>query len=201
MSKKTVPAEIQHFEFKVVMIGAVSVGKTAITNRLQFQIFDDDYQPTVGAGYIPYKTKHGANEVELQIWDTAGMERYKSLGSIYYRDSSAAIIVFDQTSQETADAITKWLDNFRMTVKNPCTIFIAANKDDLPNKEVKIDQVKKWCDTQRFGFFITSAKTGEGVQEMFDVLVDTLVSNHPYNNAAASPNLNLRKVSNEKKCC
>ena len=112
-------------EFKVVMIGSVAVGKTAIANRLQFKRFDEEYQPTVGAGYIPYRTTYDGKDIELQIWDTAGMERYKSLGSIYYRDAHAAIIVYDQTSMESADSLEKWLESFRSTVKTPCYIAIA----------------------------------------------------------------------------
>lgn len=198
---KTKESESNHCEFKVVMIGAVAVGKTAIANRLQFQVFDDEYQPTVGAGYIPYKTKCKGKEVELQIWDTAGMERYKSLGSIYYRDSNAAIIVFDQTSQESANAIEKWLDNFRMTVQGHCYIGIAANKDDLPDKVVDLEKVKKWCNSQGFSFFVTSAKTGAGVTEMFTSVIEALIQNggSPSNGGQ----LPLRKIKEDdkKKCC
>ena len=158
-------------EFKVVMIGAVAVGKTAIANRLQFQMFEVDYQPTIGAGYIPYRTTYEDKDIELQIWDTAGMERYKSLGAIYYRDANAVIIVYDQTSLESADALQGWLNNFRATVKGQCYIAIAANKDDLPNKIVPQEKIKTWCDENGFDFFITSAKSGVGVTEMFQALV------------------------------
>lgn len=158
------------FKFKVCLLGAVAVGKSAIANRLQFQVFEDDYQPTIGAGYIPFCTKIDGKEVELQIWDTAGMERYKSLGSIYYRDASAAIFVYDQTSLQSSDALQTWYSCFKATVKNDCYIAVAANKEDLPNKVVPNDKIKSWCQENGFEFFITSAKTGQGVTEMFNAL-------------------------------
>lgn len=158
-------------EFKIVIIGSVAVGKTAITNRLQYQQFEEDYQPTIGAGYIPYRTSCDGKDVELQIWDTAGMERYKSLGPIYYRDAVAAIIVYDQTDQDSADAINKWLDAFRGTVKTQAFIAIAANKDDLPNKVTNNKEIQQWAEENGFSFFITSAKNGTGVNEMFATLV------------------------------
>jgi small GTP-binding protein len=186
------------FEFKVVMIGDVSVGKTAIANWLQFQVFEEDYQPTVGAGYIPYKTKYKGKDVELQIWDTAGMEKYRSLGAIYYRDSNAAIIVFDQTSKESADAIGKWLDNFRQTISTPCPIFIAANKNDLPDKQVDLNKIKEMCEQQKFSFYITSAKTGTGIEKMFKDLIERIASENDLSNQGSRQ---LRKIEKKKGCC
>ena len=185
-------------EFKVVMIGSVAVGKTAIANRLQFKRFDEEYQPTVGAGYIPYRTTYDGKDIELQIWDTAGMERYKSLGSIYYRDAHAAIIVYDQTSMESADALEMWLESFRATVKTPCYIAIAANKDDLPRKVVPVEKIRDWAASQGFEFFITSAKDGTGVNEMFNSLVKSLIKQ---GKAESSKVPALRKTKKETKGC
>ena len=190
-------------EFKIVIIGSVAVGKTAITNRLQYQQFEEDYQPTIGAGYIPYRTTCDGRDVELQIWDTAGMERYKSLGPIYYRDAVAAIIVYDQTDQDSADAITKWLEAFRGTVKTQAFIAIAANKDDLPNKVVNNKEIQQWAEENRFSFFITSAKSGVGVNEMFSTLVREVMKTYQSSNktpTAPTPNLSSPP---EKKggCC
>lgn len=162
-------------EFKVVVIGAVAVGKTALTNRLQYSMFDEDYQPTIGAGYCPYRTTHEGHEVELQIWDTAGMERYRSLGPIYYRDAVAAVLVFDQTDKESADSLSKWLTAFKATVKEPAYIAVAANKDDLENKVCDLEGIQRWATDNQFGFFVTSAKTGKGVTELFGTLIQNLV--------------------------
>ncbi|EAY10607.1 small GTP-binding protein, putative [Trichomonas vaginalis G3] len=190
-------------EFKIVIIGSVAVGKTAITNRLQYQQFEEDYQPTIGAGYIPYRTSCDGKDVELQIWDTAGMERYKSLGPIYYRDAVAAIIVYDQTDQESADVIKKWLDAFRGTVKTHAFIAIAANKDDLPNKVVNNNEVKQWAEENDFSFFITSAKSGVGVNEMFQTLVREVMKTYQTTTKAPStvPTPDLTTPQQDKKGC
>ena len=188
----------QTLEYKVVMIGAIAVGKTSITDRLQFQVFEEGYQPTIGAGFIPYKTTCNGKKVELQIWDTAGMERYKSLGSIYYRDSKAAVLVFDQTSQESANALDKWLDNFRETITVPCPIFVAANKDDLPNKVVNMDNMREWCNAHKFPLYITSAKTGLGVHKMFEDLIQTIMNENLKNQPET---LQLRKLKKKDGCC
>ncbi|KAH0787747.1 small GTP-binding protein [Histomonas meleagridis] len=185
------------FQFKVCLLGAVAVGKTAIANKLQFGVFEEDYQPTIGAGYIPYRTKCNGKEVELQIWDTAGMERYKTLGSIYYRDAHAAILVYDQTSLQSSDALKTWLSSFKNTVKNPCVIFVAANKNDLPNKLVPNENIRAWCQENSFGFFITSAKTGDGVQDMFNTLADKLMEANP----VMSTGNHLQQQEEQSGCC
>ena len=189
-----------NIEFKVVMIGAVAVGKTAIANRLQFQVFESDYEPTIGAGYIPYRTTYKGKDVELQIWDTAGMERDKSLGAIYYRDAQAAVIVYDQTNPESADALESWLESFRATVKTQCYIAIAANKDDLPNKMVPIDKIRSWASEQGFYFFVTSAKSGTGVTEMFEALIEGLMKDKSFE-TRTSPKLRKTNTNGKKGCC
>lgn len=165
-------------EFKVVMIGAVATGKTSIVNRLQYAQFDDEYQPTIGAGFVVHRTTYSGQDVELHIWDTAGMERYRSLGPIYYRDAVAAIIVYDQTDEKSASDVEEWLEGFRGTVKSNPYIAVVANKDDLENKVAGNERVRKWCNDNGFGFFITSAKTGTGIQEVFEETGRQLVAAH-----------------------
>jgi small GTP-binding protein len=163
-------------EFKVVIIGSVAVGKTSITNRLQSVRFEEEYQPTVGAGYVQYRTKYEDQEVELHIWDTAGTERYRSLGPIYYRDAVAAIVVYDQTDQCSADALEKWLSDFKQNIRDPVYVAIAANKDDIEEKVVDADTVRQWATERQCDFFITSAKSGKGVSELFGSLTRHLVT-------------------------
>ena len=61
-----------------------------------------------------------------------------------------------------------------MTVKGNCYIAVAANKDDLNNKSVNLNPIKDWCQSKGFEFFITSAKTGSGIQEMFNSVIKNL---------------------------
>lgn len=191
-------------EYKVVIIGSIAVGKTAITNRIQYNQFEEEYQATIGAGYTPYRITYEGKEVELQIWDTAGMERYRSLGPIYYRDAVAAIIVYDQTDQESANAVKTWYDAFRSTVKTQSVIIIAANKDDLENKVVANEPIQHWAEENGFAFFLTSAKNGTNITELFKELVKRLVE--AQKTESIIPNSNAVDVSKKKtnsspSCC
>ena len=187
-------------EFKVVIIGSVAVGKTAITNRLQYEHFEEEYQATIGAGYIPYRTTCDGHNIELQIWDTAGMERYKSLGPIYYRDAVACIIVYDQTSPESEEAVPRWLESFRATVKTPAVIAVAANKDDLA-EEHPVDNMQYWAKENEYLFFRTSAKSGLNISEMFGAVVRDILK---MGNVEATPqkiDTTVPTTEQKKKCC
>ncbi|OHT07762.1 small GTP-binding protein [Tritrichomonas foetus] len=194
-------------EFKVVIIGSVAVGKTALVNRIQYNQFEEEYQATIGAGYVPYRTSCEGKDVELQIWDTAGMERYKSLGPIYYRDAVGAIIVYDQTDQDSANAVKRWLEAFRATVKTPATIIIVGNKDDLENKIVPSEPMRQWAEENGFDFVLTSAKSGKNVSELFSNLVQKLVKSQSVNVESIQSNekLNVGQKQDEGRpkdaCC
>jgi small GTP-binding protein len=138
-------------------------------------VFEEEYQSTVGAGYVAHRATCGKQEVELQNWDTAGMERYRSLGPIYYRDAVAAIIVYDQSDQASADSLSKWLAAFRGTVRGSAYIAIVGNKDDLETKTVAPEPIRQWAIENGFQFFLTSAKTGKNVNELFQSVIEHLV--------------------------
>lgn len=187
-------------EFKIVIIGSVAVGKTALTNRIQYAQFEEEYQATIGAGYVPYRTNYEGQDVELQIWDTAGMERYKSLGPIYYREAVAAIIVYDQTEQDSANDVSKWLDSFRAIVKTPAYIVIVGNKDDLDNKVVSNKNMEDWAKENNFDFFLTSAKTGKNVNELFTSVVKHLVKSRSVE-TTTTQKLNEAQTNQNAGCC
>ncbi|KAH0795395.1 small GTP-binding protein [Histomonas meleagridis] len=189
-------------EFKVVIIGSVAVGKTSLTNLIQYSHFEEEYQATIGAGYIPYRTTFEGQEVELQIWDTAGMERYKSLGPIYYRDAVAAIIVYDQTDQDSADAVSKWYGAFHATVKTPIYVVIVGNKDDLDNKVVSNETMEEYAKANNFDFFLTSAKTGKNVNELFNSVISHLVQSKNVEPVVTSQKLQqTQNDTNQGGCC
>lgn len=158
-------------DFKIVLVGSEDSKKTAIADRLQFQIFEEDYQPTIGAGYIPYRTIYDEHEIELQIWDTAGMERYKNLGSIYYRDARSCIIVYSQKKVQSPDHIQEWLNSINSTVKNPCYIIVVANEDDIKPSEIHDEEIIRWCNENHLERFVVSSKTGAGINEMFQKVI------------------------------
>lgn len=161
--------------FRVVLIGDSSVGKTCIVNRFVNNQFREDELNTIGAMYENYKERRNGSEVSLQIWDTAGQEKFKSLSPIYFRNAAAAICVFSLTSRASFANIKSWIDSFHDVAGSRAIVYIAANKCDLEHEfEVTVEEAKEWAAEQNLKLFTTSAKTGEGIVAMFRELAEEL---------------------------
>jgi small GTP-binding protein len=155
---------------KAVLIGSMGVGKTALSSYAIFRVFDPIYQATVGVGYATYQTEITGHPVSMDLWDTAGMERYSSLGPIYYRGADAAIFVYDLTNPQTATEIETWYEAFVGAVGNPFYGVVVGNKLDLlPDADT--EAMSAWAAEHRLGFLTTSAKTGHHVTALFDMAV------------------------------
>ena len=81
--------------FSVVLVGDTEVGKTSIIKNFVHDSFDSEQKSTIGALFHTFKTEIKGQPITIQIWDTAGQEKYRSLGPIYYRKAQAAIVVYD----------------------------------------------------------------------------------------------------------
>ena len=84
---------------KLVLLGDTRVGKSSIVLRFIKGEFDDYKAPTIGATFLTKTVKTDDVTVKFEIWDTAGQEKYRSMAPLYYRGTSAALVVFDITSK------------------------------------------------------------------------------------------------------
>ena len=124
--------------YKVVLLGGPSVGKSAIFRRLHENTFSNDSKATIAATYCD-KTINvpGYKEpVRINLWDTAGSERFKAINQIYYRDAAAALVVYDITRSGTLhDEAAQWINDLKESAPAHLTIAITGNKCDLYDKQ------------------------------------------------------------------
>ena len=125
---------MQEHKFKTVLLGEGRVGKTSILLRYINNTFSEKQSSTFQASYQEKILNIGNNSVSLAIWDTAGQERFHALAPIYYRDSNAAILVFDITDKTSFQKVQHWVEELRKIVGKDIVLIIAANKIDLENK-------------------------------------------------------------------
>jgi len=166
----------QKQEMKIVLLGNALVGKTSIVECFYRGLSDQVYQATLGGTFyeIPMKTSDG-QEVSLHIWDTAGTERYRALMPIYYRDAEAAIIVYDLTNPETLEGCQYWIDELDKHLGR-CCLALVGNKADLQEQKVTETELAPFLASGKNIFTcVTSAKTGKGVKELFQQLVERLL--------------------------
>jgi small GTP-binding protein len=148
----------------------MGVGKTALSNTIISNFFDPQYQATVGVGYGIYRSYLSGHPVELALWDTAGMERYTSLGPLYYRGAHAALFVYDVADLQTALDIESWHRSVAGAVGGPFYGIVVANKIDLV-QAADVREMEEWAKGHKFGFVQTSAKTGQNVVHLFEMAV------------------------------
>ena len=167
--------------YRVVLIGDSSVGKTSILNQLQTNSFDPNENTTIGAMFILHaEAVDPQTIVEMQIWDTAGQEKFKSLGPIYYRNSAAAICVFDLTRKDSWLHVDKWIEAFRSTAGGNSIIFIAGNKVDLDDsRQVSKEEIQHWVEEKKYNYYETSAATGQNIATIFHELATILYQKSP----------------------
>ncbi len=168
------------FLFKVVVLGEGAVGKTAVVTRFSHGFFRTDYKTTIGSQFAVKNidVHNSANErvtVKLQIWDVAGQSRFQILRPMYYRGSSGGVLVFDVTRRRTFIVLEEWLDELEKAIGKKIPLILVANKTDLPDRVVEPAEGKAFAEKHSMPYLETSAKTGEGIIDIFEILGRTLV--------------------------
>ena len=98
---------------KIVLVGDVAVGKTCISIRYQSDKFSSEHKATIMASFLTKNVELETHTVKYEIWDTAGQERFGSLSQIYYKNATAAFVVFDITSADSFEAANKWVEELK----------------------------------------------------------------------------------------
>ena len=156
---------------KVVFLGDMSTGKTSIMMRFIENEFKAKTHSTIGATFSIKTIMVDGKGYDLQIWDTAGHERFRSLAPMYYRNASAAILVFDVTDEASFDRVQYWADDLSKNGPEDVHVVVVANKIDLP-QDMRVDREKaeSYCKKKGLPYFETSAKTGEIFEKVFSSL-------------------------------
>ena len=156
---------------KVVLLGDSGVGKTCIISRYISGSFDENSATTNGASYcsknVPYD-QLGKNLL-LDIWDTAGQEKYKALTKFFYKDAAVCILVYDITREESFNNLKNfWYQQLRENSDKNIVIGVAGNKCDLyENEAVKESDARQWAEEIGAVFELTSAQNNTGINELF----------------------------------
>ncbi|XP_975613.4 ras-related protein Rab-32 [Tribolium castaneum] len=169
--------------FKILVIGDFGVGKTSIIRRYADGTFSSSYKITIGADFALKSLTWDKNtQVNVQLWDIAGHERFGYLTGVYYRYAVAAAIVFDLTRPETFKSVEKWLLDLRKKVHLPggvpVPVVILANKGDITIATLP-QEIVHFCEKYNIlAWFITSAKDNVHIDEAMLTLINAAVENH-----------------------
>ncbi|MBP7272865.1 MAG: GTP-binding protein [Saprospiraceae bacterium] len=156
---------------KVILTGSFGVGKTSLFNQFVFNKFDEKYLTTIGVKVNKKAIMVDDDEVSLLIWDIAGEVSQDKIPTSYFLGASAVIYVFDLTRPSTFKNLTKDLEYLRTLIPGVVTKMVGNKKDLLSDEAIRAianEIPQKWD-------IITSAKTGENVNELFQLVGKELV--------------------------
>jgi small GTP-binding protein len=165
--------------FKVVFLGESGCGKTSIICRFIDTTFSSTLVPTVGCAARTVAYTYQDRELSLLLWDTAGQELYRSLTPIYYRNSAAAVIVFDITARGTFDQVQGWITELQSIVRDVVMV-ICGNKTDL-DEDRAVGEIEgaALAHSTHCQYVETSAKTGMGLDRLIQTLVRAVIEKKP----------------------
>lgn len=159
--------------FKIVMAGDGAVGKTSIVRQYITHTFQKDYLSTLGVQVSTKEIRYpDLAVIKLIIWDVAGQQIFGSVRPMYYKDASVAVLVYDITDRATFESIPKWVKEIHENEPN-ASIVLVGNKIDLDYaRKVSKGEGEKLAKELNLGGFVeTSARTGEGINKLFEIVV------------------------------
>lgn len=162
--------------YKVVIVGKSSVGKSSIMLKFTDDRFTENYLTTIGVDFKFRSFKLKEEAFKLQIWDTAGQEKYQTITKTFYKGAHAVIVVFDITSRTSYDEMTNmWLTEVESNCDKDVEIAIVGNKSDMDNKrEVSFQEANDCAMRHNCSYFETSAKNGNNIEKVFFELTEVI---------------------------
>ena len=185
---------------KVVLVGDTKVGKSCILSRFVQGTFDKSMPATIGAAFLTKVVQTGSGQVRLQLWDTAGQEKFKSLAPMYYRSASVAVLVYDVTQKGSFEGLRDWACEIREKAPHNIQLVVIGNKIDIEEDRcISSDageELAKELNAAHYGE--TSAKTGDGITEIFSKVAELDCTQDSIMETPRAPQ--SQKGSGEK-CC
>lgn len=164
--------------FKYIIVGDTAVGKSCLLLQFTDKRFTPVHDLTIGVEFGSRTLTIDGNQVKLQIWDTAGQEKFRSITRSYYRGAAGALLVYDITRRDTYEHLTSWLEDCRKYSNQNLTIMLVGNKSDLETKrEVSKEEGEAFAKKHDLFFMETSAKTAVNVENAFLETARTIFQN------------------------
>ncbi|XP_041964231.1 ras-related protein Rab-25b [Alosa sapidissima] len=161
--------EAYNFVFKVVLIGESGVGKSNLLSRFTKNEFNHDSRTTIGVEFSTRTVQLNGLTIKAQIWDTAGLERYRAITSAYYRGAVGALLVYDISKHLTYESAARWLKELYDHADPHIVVMLVGNKSDLASvRSVPTEDAKGFAEKNGLLFMETSALESTNVEVAFN---------------------------------
>ena len=166
----------QKHVFKVLLLGDSTVGKTCFLMRFTENTFQEIHMSTIGLDYRFKKMTLENQEVAtVQIWDTAGQDRFRAITKNYYKGAHGILLIYDVTNQKSFDNVKNWVGQIRENASEKAIIYIVGNKvDDTAHRVVSKEQGEETAKEFNLKFYEASAKEDINIAPTFQALVNDI---------------------------
>lgn len=192
------------YAIRLLTLGDSGAGKSTLLLKYTQNEFDDKPMPTIGIDFRLKKIKINEKEIKVQIWDSAGQERFRTVTRNYYRGAAGVVLVYDVTNEQSFENIRHWISDIQTYAESDVDLMLIGNKCDLQDKRA-VDKEKGEALAKEYGvkFFETSAKSDINVTQAFDCLVKQ-VAERVYKDLFTKKDtikLDAIKEESKGKCC
>jgi small GTP-binding protein len=161
---------------KTIVVGDSGIGKTSILLRFTRKLFEDTVPSTLGVEFMSKILEWKGRRVELQLWDTAGQELFRSVTRGYYRGSIGAFLVYDITNHSSFEHVREWMEEVKSAAKPEVVFVLIGNKCDLTSRrEVTLEEGEAFATELGVSFFEVSAKDGKNIEEALQSVLDPVM--------------------------
>ena len=175
---------IKEIQVKTVLLGESGVGKSCIILRYINGIFSSTHSSTILSTFSSKKIKIDENTlITLNIWDTAGQEKFRAITKINYQDAAVIILVFDLTNKTSFNVIKDyWYPQVKENAPENVILVLVAAKCDLEDRyEVDLNEAENYAKEIDAIFKKTSALDNIGINELFQEIGKKILSYDNFN--------------------
>ena len=192
--------------YKILLLGDSTVGKTCFLLRYCDKRFQEAHLSTIGLDYrLKSMTLKNGKNIKLQIWDTAGQDRFRAITKNYYKGANGIILIYDVTNLQSYENVKNWISQIKEESNPNVLIYLAGNKIDVGEEDrvVKTEEGQKIANELNLPFYETSAKNGVNVNEIFEDILEKI--DEVYSKIEVSKTEKKNKLytggKKTKKCC
>ncbi len=147
------------------------MGKTTLIRRYSTGLFSSELMSTIGVDFVVKEVKIGEEDVSFSIWDFAGEKKFRQLLPSYCSGASGALLLFDLTNAESMEELSAWVEIIDKSAPNIVKVLVGTKLDLVANRQVPKRLAEDLMSKHHMiGFFETSSKTGEHVEDVFQAL-------------------------------
>lgn len=161
------------YMFRIVIIGETGVDKSGLLRRFTKGIWMQQCDPTVGVDFDVKMVQADGHSIKLQIWDTSGIENFRTITRAYFKDAAGALLIFDITNHKTFDKIPEWMEDVEREAKPHTPVFVLiGSKSNLDHlRQVSRDEAETFAKSHKIDYIEASSYSGTNVDEAFTLLV------------------------------